>query len=499
MLRRPHFRRLCANVSASSTGGSAAAAAASDAAAAANANAAPEVALTAEQLTPRRVVGILDRYIIGQSEAKRAVAIALRNRWRRSAIADREMRQDVVPKNILMIGPTGVGKTEIARRLAKLTDAPFLKVEATKYTEVGFKGKDVDTIIEELYAVSRNKARQRLEREKDVEATRMAHDVIWNAVTRTATALSDLTLEQFLEKARDGSLNDTVVPVQTTVAPDPSAGGGGGGGASGGGAGGPMGFFGIPGVVMSTGDGGITFGAPRAQRQTLLRPVPEAIKLAKSEALLKLIDDSNVAALGKTICEEEGIVFIDEIDKVVADAAAMHADASSLGVQQDLLPLIEGSNVACKDGTQIATDTILFICSGAFHVVKPSDMIAELQGRLPVRVELKALTEAEFRRILTEPKFNLLRQQRALLATEGITLEIAESGVTEIARTATTINTNAQNIGARRLQTIIERVLEDVSFDVDAFIGKTTVIDREWVERSTKQLKTNVDLAKYLL
>ena len=442
--------------------------------------------LSALELTPKKVVEILDNYIVGQKDAKRAVAVALRNRWRRSELKDLELKNDVVPKNILMVGPTGVGKTEIARRMAKLTDAPFLKVEATKYTEVGFKGKDVESIIEELYTASKHKARSRLEREKDTEATQMARDLIWNAVTKTVAAYSELTFEQFLEKLEAGVLDDVVVPVQTTVAPDPTQQMGGGN------------PFGIPGIILQSAGGEFGFG-PKGQRQTLLRPVPEALKLAKNESFGKMIDDSHVAASAKKICEEEGIVFLDEIDKVVADAKTASSDASSLGVQQDLLPLVEGSNVTMKDGSVIATENILFICSGAFHVVKPSDMIAELQGRLPVRVELKALTEEEFRRILTEPKFNLLRQQKALLETEGVELEFDESGISSLANTATVINQSAQNIGARRLQTIIEKVLEDVSFEVDNYIGKKTVVNKEWVDKSTDKLKTNVDLAKYLL
>lgn len=427
--------------------------------------------------SPRQIVGVLDNYIVGQSAAKKAVAISLRNRWRRREVQDKDLQADIMPKNILMIGPTGVGKTEISRRMAKLTDAPFVKVEATKYTEVGFKGKDVESIIEDLFANARTKARRKLEKERSEEAERMAHDMIFTSLTRAGEEHAELPQDQYMEKFLQGALNNVIVTVELTVQPPEKA----------------KGNNTAPTMELLFG------GEKRKHKQLVRKPVVEAFPLAKSEALQKLVDDAQVATLAKTLTEQEGIVFIDEIDKVVCDAASASADVSSLGVQQDLLPLIEGSTVTLKDGTMVDTDCILFICSGAFHVVKPSDMIAELQGRLPVRVELQALNEREFRRILCEPKFNLLRQQRALLATEKIDLEFTDDGIDALAHVTAKVNGLAQNIGARRLHTVIERVVDDYSFNCDKYEGKAVKVDAAVVNEATKALMANVDLAKYLL
>lgn len=428
-----------------------------------------------DSLTPKAIVGILDSHIVGQNGAKRAVAISLRNRWRRKQITDAGLQRDIVPKNILMVGPTGVGKTEIARRMAKLTDAPFVKVEATKYTEVGFKGKDVDSIIEDLYTNAKSKARRKMEKERDLEATKMANEVVFSAVLNQCPQFSTLSLDDFVSQI-DSQLAKVVVTIDVTItSPEKQQ------------------RVGMQSVELFFGS------EKRKIKQPVSKPVPEAVQLAKIEALNKLIDDTQVNALAKSLTEEDGIVFIDEIDKVCSDQSNRDANVSDLGVQQDLLPIIEGSNVSVKDGTTIATDNILFICSGAFHVAKPSDMIAELQGRLPVRVELGTLNEKEFQRILVEPKFNLLEQQKALMKTEKIAVEFTESGINALARVTSNVNSNSQNIGARRLHTIIERVMDDYSFNCDKYEGTSVVIDDLKVMEATKSLVKNIDLAKFLL
>lgn len=476
--------------------------------------------LTQEQLdalSPRGMVEILDRFIVGQTEAKKAVSISIRNRWRRRQITDKGLQADIMPKNILMIGPTGVGKTEISRRMARITDAPFIKVEATKYTEVGFKGKDVESIIEDLYANAKSKTRRRLERDRDEEALKGAQDILYTAymrqlhvgntwadpkttqpasnedeedeedeekpdTTTTATAPTDspakITFEQFVEKLNSGELDKELVTIDVTVTPPERKGPGGD----------PFGGMGI-----------FLFGGQQKVVQQVRHPISEALPLAKREVLNKLIDDTQVAAAAKTLCEQEGIVFLDEIDKVVSDSNSSASDVSSMGVQQDLLPLIEGSTVTLKDGTTVDTDCILFICSGAFHVSKPSDMIAELQGRLPVRVELQPLNEKEFRRILVEPKYNLLAQQQAMMKAENVDIEFSDSGIDALAKVAQQVNAGAQNIGARRLHTIIEMVMDEYSFEFEKYVGTRVVIDDAYVKEKTKSLLTNVDLSKYIL
>ena len=455
------------------------------AAAAANPVSESDTVPEASALTPRQAVAILDKYIIGQRDGKKAMAVALRARWRRKQIPDEGLRNDVTPKNILMVGPTGVGKTEIARRMARLTDAPFVKVEATKYTEVGFKGKDVESIIEDLYTASKQKARQRLETERGAEAAAMAMDTLLTAAAKAhPERMKDIATAELFKAAFDkGELDDLVVAVTMTVKDHPPGGN-------------PRnrGPEGAPTIELFTGF------EPKAKTKTLHRPMKEAFDVAKKEALPKLIDDAAVQAAARALAEEDGIVFLDEIDKVVVDAGgAADNDVSAVGVQQDLLPIVEGSAVTMKDGTVIKTDNVLFICSGAFHSVKPSSMIAELQGRLPVRVQLQPLKEAEFVRILKEPKFNILRQQIALLAVERIDLSFTDECVTGIARAAADLNANAQNIGARRLHTILERVVDDVSFDCAEYAGKAVALDGARVEAAIKPLMKKVELAKYLL
>ncbi|KEG12933.1 heat shock protein HslVU ATPase subunit [Trypanosoma grayi] len=456
-----------------------------------------------DDLSPRRIAAILDSYVVGQAEGKRAVAISLRNRWRRRQIKDEGLRQDILPKNILLVGPTGVGKTEISRRMAKLTDAPFVKVEATKYTEVGFKGKDVESIIEDLYTNAKTKAKRRLELEREQEALAMALDVVFNGwvLRRRATGaygnsssssnsddddvrgpLSDVTFEEFKERYKTDYKDDLVV-IEVTQQPmntKPSIG---------------------PGGVDMTSVGALfVFGSePRRVKSRVTKRVEEAVPLALQEALDRLVDEAQINALARTLAEQDGVVFVDEIDKVVTEPSSPNADVSSTGVQQDLLPLIEGSNVTMKDGSQINTDNILFICSGAFHTAKTSDMIAELQGRLPVRVELHALKEEDIRRILCEPKFNLLLQQKALMKAENVDVEFTEDAIDELARVTTRVNANGQNIGARRLHTIIERVMDEYSFDCQKYEGTKVIIDAKVVENATDELQKNINLAKYLL
>ena len=422
-------------------------------------------------LSPSSIVKLLDSYIVGQRDAKKAVAVSLRNRWRRKQLVDEGLKGDVVPKNILMVGPTGVGKTEISRRMAKLTDAPFVKVEATKYTEVGFKGKDVESIIEDLYTAAKSKARRKLEKARDAEATTMARDIVFTALQKKMPAL---TQEEF-DQTAETTLKDLQVSIDITISDNEK----------------PRGTN----AQLET-----LFGMEKRKFKTrVTKTVREALDLAKQEAFQKLVDEHQIKVEAKSLAEQEGIVFIDEIDKVVSDASSSTLDPGSLGVQQDLLPLIEGSNVTMKDGTVVATDNVLFICSGAFHNSKPADMIAELQGRLPVRVELKALDESEFRRILVEPKFNLLAQQTALLSTENITLTFTDDGISAIAQVTSQVNTNAQNIGARRLHTVIERVLDEYSFDCDKYEGQTVSINSSKVKASTNEMLKNIDLAKFLL
>ncbi|CAD2220529.1 AAA domain (dynein-related subfamily)/AAA domain (Cdc48 subfamily)/ATPase family associated with various cellular activities (AAA), putative [Angomonas deanei] len=473
-----------------------------------------------DDLSPKKITEILDKYIVGQTDGKKAVAISLRNRWRRRQLQSEDMRKEVVPKNMLLIGPTGVGKTEIARRMARITNAPFIKVESTKYTEVGFKGKDVESIIEELYANAKSKARRALEEERRTEAEEMALEIVtsaWMARNRLKSYTSSSTEkaeeedeedddEEAEETPRKGKAGeekagsreeqrkefkehyttkykDDIVTIEVSLPPaqKPQLPGG-------------IDAQSVGALLGLAGDGGA-----RRQKKAVNKKVSEAMKISTQEALDKLIDENSVNQLARTLAEEEGVVFIDEIDKVVEQTGTGSSDVSSTGVQQDLLPLVEGSNVTMKDGSVIATDNILFICSGAFHTSKTSDMIAELQGRLPVRVELKPLTEADFRRILTEPKYNLLLQHTEMMKTEKIDLQFTPDGIDQLAKVTCSVNNQGQNIGARRLHTVLERVVDKYSFDCDEYEGKTVSIDAATVKEATDKLEKNVNLSKFLL
>ena len=434
--------------------------------------------------SPREIVSELDRNIVGQSDAKRAVAIALRNRWRRQQIVG-DLRDEVSPKNILMIGPTGVGKTEISRRLAKLAGAPFLKVEATKFTEVGYVGRDVDSIVRDLVEVAIGLVR--VSRRKDVRARaeKAAEDRVLEALV--GPNAQPATRESFRKKLRAGEMNDKEIELQVTDS------------------GGGMPMFEIPGqpgasmgAINISDMLGKAFGGRTKTRRVLVR---DSYDLLIAEESDKLIDTEQIAAEAVSAAENNGIVFLDEIDKICSRAEGggrSGADVSREGVQRDLLPLIEGTTVATKYGP-VKTDHVLFIASGAFHVAKPSDLLPELQGRLPIRVELKALERADMRRILTEPEASLIKQYTALMATEGVTLAFTDDGIDAIADTAVDVNGRIENIGARRLMTVMERVLEDISFEASDRNGQTVTVDAAYVNERLGALSKNVDLSKFIL
>lgn len=431
--------------------------------------------------TPREIVSELDRHIVGQKDAKRAVAIALRNRWRRKQLGD-DLREEVMPKNILMIGPTGVGKTEISRRLAKLAHAPFIKVEATKFTEVGYVGRDVEQIIRDLTEAATGM--MRTSRRKEVEAA--AH---LNAEERVLSALvgegaSDSTRDSFRIKLRSGELDDKEIEVQVS---DSSSG---------------MPSIDIPGMpgsqvgMINLNDMlGKAFGERTKPKRMNVRHSYEVLIAEESD---KLLDEEQLATDAIDLVENNGIVFLDEIDKICARAERQGGDVSREGVQRDLLPLIEGTTVSTKHGP-VKTDHILFIASGAFHHAKPSDLLPELQGRLPIRVELRALTKEDFKRILTEPEASLIKQYVALLGTEGVEIEFTEDGIVAIANIAADINATIENIGARRLQTVMERVLDEISFDATERSGDKLVVDADYVEKNIGDLARNADLSKFIL
>jgi ATP-dependent HslUV protease ATP-binding subunit HslU len=429
--------------------------------------------------SPREIVSELDRYIIGQHDAKRAVAIALRNRWRRQQLTG-AMREEVMPKNILMIGPTGIGKTEISRRLAKLAGAPFIKVEATKFTEVGYVGRDVEQIVRDLVEVGIGLVREKRRKEVAAKAELAAEERVLTALVGPAS--SPATRESFRKRLRAGELDDKEIEVEVRDTASPG--------------------FEIPGMpgasvgVLNIGEmlGKAFGGRTRTRRLT----VSDSHDLLVNEESDKLLDTEQVTQEAIAAVENDGIVFLDEIDKICAREGRLGADVSREGVQRDLLPLIEGTTVATKYGP-VKTDHVLFIASGAFHIAKPSDLLPELQGRLPIRVELHPLTRDDFVRILTETEASLIKQYVALMATEGLTLEFADDAIDKIAGFAVAINSTVENIGARRLQTVMERVLDEVSFTAADTPGQRVVIDGKYVEDHIGDLARNADLSRFIL
>jgi ATP-dependent HslUV protease ATP-binding subunit HslU len=427
--------------------------------------------------SPREIVSELDRFIIGHHDAKKAVAVALRNRWRRKA-TDESIRDEITPKNILMIGPTGVGKTEIARRLARLAQAPFIKVEATKFTEVGYVGRDVDQIVRDLVEAAMIMVKDKNRAGVRAKAEAAAEERLIDALVGESAAAA--TRESFRKKLRNNELDDKDIEISLADSA-------------------PVGIMEIPGQQAGAFNlSDMLSKAMGGRKKTVKTTVKAAIPSLITEESDKLLDQESVANEALKLAENEGIVFLDEIDKVASRSDRSGADVSREGVQRDLLPLIEGTTVSTKYGP-VKTDHILFIASGAFHVSKPSDLLPELQGRLPIRVELKALTQEDFRRILSEPEANLIKQNQALMATEGVTLEFDDGAISAMAEAAATVNAKVENIGARRLQTVIEKVMEDISYTASDMSGQTVKIDAEYVKKRLGDIATDADLSRYIL
>lgn len=431
--------------------------------------------------TPREIVSELDRHIVAQSDAKRAVAIALRNRWRRKKVPG-ALSDEITPKNILMIGPTGVGKTEISRRLAKLANAPFIKIEATKFTEVGYVGRDVEQIIRDLIDSAIALLRETRREGVEAQAEQAAEDRILDALVGKDSG--EATRKKFRNKLINGELDETEVELEMSDNSSPLQG---------------LDIPGQPSGGSSIGmiNLGSIFG--KGRMKTVKMKIKDAHKPLLTEEADKMLDEDTLTSDAVKLVEEDGIVFLDEVDKITARSGrGAGGEVSREGVQRDLLPLIEGTTVSTKYGP-VKTDHILFIASGAFHVAKPSDMLPELQGRLPIRVELRALTEEDFVRILTEPEASLIKQYTALMATEDVTLEFTKDGIAEIARVSADVNAKIENIGARRLQTVMERLLDDISFTATDKAGLTLVIDKAYVEKNVSELAKNQDLSKFIL
>ena len=433
-------------------------------------------------LSPREIVSELDRYVIGQKEAKKAVAVALRNRWRRQALTD-EMRDEVLPKNILMIGPTGVGKTEISRRLSKLAEAPFIKVEATRFTEVGYVGRDVEQIVRDLIEIAIAMEKEKKRKEVKAKAELKAEDKVLDALVGSKASVA--TKESFRKRLRNGDLDENEIEIEVQ---DKNSG---------------LQSFEIPGMpggnvgMVNIGDIlGKSMGNKRGKKKKMT--VKESHDILVAQESDKMIEEDKIIKEAKKTTEENGIVFLDEIDKVSARSDRVGGDVSREGVQRDLLPLIEGTTVSTKHGP-IKTDHILFIASGAFQLAKPSDLLPELQGRLPIRVELDALNEEDFKRILKEPDNSLIKQYKELLKTENVNLVFTDDGIDMLAKISAEVNSSVENIGARRLHTIIEKVLDDISFNATDKAGETITVDKKYVSDNLGNLVKDTDLSKFIL